>query len=261
MHLWIDTFSYQNRLRSLPPQQKVLFAGTVLILALVVRPIVQVAIAIWMSIWIVKYAGIPNKIYARMLSVAIGFWLTSIPALLIAGVAISQRSQIQADVLSGLSIGSYYLYLSQQGVLQVGLIFTRTIATVSCLYFLLLTTPFTEILQVMRRVKCPEILTELLLLMYRFIFILLSTASELWTAQQSRNGYRTYQRWFYSLSLLVSQLFRKTMENYQQFVLSTAARGFNGTFRVWSPQRYQRSRRYTIEASFGCFLLLLSLCF
>jgi len=261
MHLWIDTFSYHNRLRGLPPRQKLLFAGIVLILALVTRPIIQVAIAIWMSIWIVKYAGIPSKIYGRMLSVAIMFWLTSVPALLIAGVALSEQSRIQTDVLSGWSIGSYYLYLSQQGVLQAGLIFTRTIATVSCLYFLLLTTPFAEVLRVMKQMRCPEILTELLMLMYRFIFILLSTASGFWTAQHSRNGYRTHQRWFYSLSLLVSQLFRRTMENYQRFALSTAARGFNGTFRVWSPQRYQASRRYMIEASLGCFLLLLTLCF
>ncbi|MBD1847128.1 cobalt ECF transporter T component CbiQ [Cyanobacteria bacterium FACHB-63] len=261
MQLWIDTFSYRNRLRRLPPQQKVLFAGIVLVFALITRPIVQCAIALWMSIWIVNYAGIPSKVYGRMLSVAIAFWFTSIPALLIAGVALSERSRIQTDVLSGFSMGTHYLYLSQQGVLQAGLIFTRTIATVSSLYFLLLTTPFSEILQVMRQVRCPEILAELLLLMYRFIFILLSTASELWTAQHSRNGYRTYQRWYYSLSLLVSQLFRKTMENYRQFVLSTASRGFNGTFRVWSPQQYQPSRRYTIEAILGCFLLLLSLCF
>ncbi|HTL88485.1 MAG TPA: energy-coupling factor transporter transmembrane component T, partial [Leptolyngbya sp.] len=95
-----------------------------------------------------------------------------------------------------------------------------------------------------------------------FIFILLSTANDLWVAQQSRNGYRTNRRWFYSLSLLISQLFRKTMENYQQFVLSTAARGFNGAFRVWSPQRYRASRRYTIEAILGCLLLLvINLCF
>lgn len=260
MQLWIDTLSYNNRLRSLPPQQKLLFAVIVLLMALITPPIVQIAIALWMSVWIVIYAKIPSKIYGRLIGVAIAFWLTSVPALMIGGIALLDRSSIQADVVSGWSIGSYYLYLSQQGMIQAGLIFTRTIATVSCLYFLLLTTPFTEILQVMRQIRCPEILTELLLLMYRFIFILLSTASELWTAQQSRNGYRTYRRWFYSLSLLVSQLFRKTLENYQQFVLSTAARGFNGSFRVWSPQRYQPSRRYTIEASLGCFLLLLSLC-
>ncbi|MCU0551089.1 MAG: cobalt ECF transporter T component CbiQ [Leptolyngbya sp. Prado105] len=252
MHLWLDTLSHHNRLRQLPPSHKLLFAAIALLMALISTPIVQLAIALWLSIWIVIYARIPCQIYFRLLSLVIGFWLMSVPALLI---GLSERSQ--TDAILGGSIGSVYFYLSHQGISQAALIFTRTIATVSCLYFVLFTTPFSEILQVLRQIRCPEILTELLLLMYRFIFILLSTASDLWIAQHSRNGYRSTRRWFYSLSLLVSQLFRKTMENYQQFVLSTAARGFNGAFRVYSPQQYRASRRYTIEASLGCLILIL----
>jgi cobalt/nickel transport system permease protein len=256
MHLWLDTLSHRNRLRQLPPQHKLLFATIALLIALIAPPIVQIAIALWLSIWIVVYAQIPCQIYLRLFSLAIGFWLMSIPALIL---GIAERSP--SDAVLGFSLGSVYFYLSQQGILQAALILTRTISTVSCLYFVLFTTPFTEILQVLRQIRCPVVLTELLLLMYRFIFILLSTAGELWIAQHSRNGYRSNQRWFYSLSLLVSQLFRKTMENYQQFVLSTAARGFNGEFRVYSPQTYYPSRRYAIEASLGCLLLLiLSLC-
>jgi cobalt/nickel transport system permease protein len=251
MHLWLDSLSHHNRLRQIPPQHKLLFATIALFIALIAPPIVQIAIAIWLSIWIVIYAGIPYRIYVQLFSLAIGFWLTSIPALII---GIAERSH--PDAILGFSIGSIYFYLSQQGSLQAALIFTRTISTVTCLYFILFTTPFTEILQVLRQIRCPVILTELLLLMYRFIFILLSTASELWTAQHSRNGYRSTRRWFHSLSLLISQLFRKTMGNYQQFVLSTAARGFNGEFRVYAPQCYQPSQRYTIEASLGCLILI-----
>lgn len=257
MHLWLDRLSHNNRLRQLPPEHKLGFALAGLGIALIAYPPVQGAIALWMSVWIVGYARIPMSIYGRMLSLAVGFWLTSIPALLISVVAVSARETIQTDALSGLTIGSYYLYLSNQGFIQAGLIFARTIATVSCLYFILFTTPFTELLQVLRRIGCPVILTELLLLMYRFIFILLSTARELWIAQQSRNGYRTRQRWIYSLSLLVSQLFNKTLEHYRQFVLSTAARGFNGEFRVWSSQHYRPSQRYAIEAIIGCVVLLI----
>jgi cobalt/nickel transport system permease protein len=257
MHLWIDNLSHNNRLRQLPPEHKLGFALVVLAIALVTHPPVQIAIALWMSVWIVIYARIPVGVYGRMLGLAVGFWVTSTPALLISGVLVETRSLVQTDVFCGLTIGSYYLYLSHQGAIQAVLIFTRTIATVSCLYFVLFTTPFTELLQVLRRVGCPTVLTELLLLMYRFIFILLSTASELWIAQQSRNGYRSRQRWFHSLSLLISQLFHKTMEHYRQFVLSTAARGFKGEFRVWSSQRYRPSKRYAIEASIGCIALII----
>lgn len=257
MHLWIDNLSHNNQLRQLPPDHKLLFAVVVLLIALVAPSSVQIAIALWMSVWIVVYARIPGKIYLRLFGVAIGFWLTSIPALLISGVAVTQKDLIQADADFGLTIGSYYLYLSHQGLIQAALIFTRTISTVSCLYFVLFTTPFTELLQVLRRIGCPVILTELMLLMYRFIFILLTTAGELWVSQHSRNGYRTRKRWFYSLSLLISQLFQKTMEHYRQFVLSTAARGFNGEFRVWSSQKYYPSQRYIFEAVLGCFILII----
>lgn len=256
MHLWLDTLSHRNRLRQLPPQHKLLFAAIALAIALIAPPLVQIVLSVWMSVWIVVYARIPHTIYWRLLSIAIGFWVVSLPALVL---GIAARSH--PDAVLGFSIGSLYVYLSQQGSLQAACIFTRTLSTVSCFYFILLTTPFTEILQVLRRMNCPAILTELMLLMYRFILILLSTANDLWVAQQSRNGYRSIQRWFYSLSLLISQLFHKTLENYQQFVLSTAARGFNGEFRVYAPNQYRPSLRYTIEASLGCLILLLvSLC-
>jgi cobalt/nickel transport system permease protein len=256
MHNWIDSLSHNNQLRLLPPHHKLLFALVVLLMALVVPTPLQILIALWMSVWIVVYAGIPGGIYLQLLSVAMGFWVTSVPAFLIAGVNVSQRLLIQHDALFGLTLGSFYLYLSHDGFVQAALVFPRTIATVSCLYFVLFTTPFTELLQVLRRVGCPVILTELLLLMYRFVFILLSTAGELWVAQKSRNGYRSRERWIYSLSLLISQLFYKTMEHYRQFVLSTAARGFNGAFRVWCSQDYRPSKRYSVEAIGGCVVLI-----
>lgn len=256
MHLWLDNLSHNNRLRRLPAIQKLGFALVLLALALISHPPVQIAIALWMSIWIVVYARIPVKIYGQMLGLAIGFWLTSIPALIIAGVAVAEQGSVQADALWGLTLGSYYLYLSDQGLIQTALIFFRTISTVSCLYFVLFTTPVTELLQVLRRLGCPVVLTELLLLMYRFIFILLSTAREIWISQQSRNGYCTRQRWIFSLSLLISQLLHKTLAYYRQFVLSTAARGFNGEFRVWSSQNYHLSQRYFMEASLGGLALI-----
>ncbi|GFE69735.1 cobalt ECF transporter T component CbiQ [Chroococcus sp. FPU101] len=257
MHLWIDNLSHNNHLRRLPPDYKLLFALVVLMIALIAPSGVQIAIALWMSVWTLVYARIPSHIYFSLFSVAIGFWLTSLPALVISVVAITERNLIQTDTYFGITLGSSYFYLSHLGLTQAILILARTLATVSCLYFVLFTTPFTETLQVLRRIGCPVILTELMLLMYRFIFILLSTASELWVAQQSRNGYRTKKRWFYSLSLLISQLFQKTMEYYRKFVLSTAARGFNGEFRVWSSQKYYLPKRYLFEGILGCFMLII----
>lgn len=256
MTLQIDTLAYTNRLRWVAPEQKLLFAIALLIIAAFAHPLAQVLIAIWMSIWTVVYAGIPLKIYLRLVYLATLFWLTSLPALIINGIDIAHLHLIQHDSITGFNIGSYYVYISIHGIEQGLTILTRAIASLSCLYFVMLTIPFTELLQILRRIGFPVLLTDLLLLMYRFIFVLLNAAAELWTAQQSRGGYRTFRTGMNSLSLLVGQLLKRTFENYRQVSLSLAARGFNGEFQVWHSHRHYLSKRYALEAILGCAILL-----
>jgi cobalt/nickel transport system permease protein len=257
MNHQIDSLAYTNRLRGLPPSHKLSFAIALLILSLVSHAAVQLSIALWLTIWIVVYAGIAAKLYLRLLSLPLMFLLTSLPALAMGAVAGDRIPEIQWDIWQGwgISIGTFYLYVSRTGIYQVSLLFARAFASTSCMYFILLTVPFTEILQILRQLRCPELVTELLLLMYRFIFSLLAIADELWTAQNSRCGYRTWKRGMHSLGILIGQLLLRTLENYRQVSLTLASRGFNGELRVWNSYPYKPSRRYTFEAVFGCTVL------
>jgi cobalt/nickel transport system permease protein len=172
------------------------------------------------------------------------------------GVAITDLPKVQLDSWYGLTLGHFYIYISHSGSIQALGILTRALASVSCLYFLMLTVPFSEILQTLRYLRFPVLLSDLLLLMYRFIFILLNTASELLTAQNSRGGYRTWRSGMKSLALLIGQLLQRTLQRYSQFSLGLEARGFISEFRVWHPRRYHPQGRYIIEAIFGCVVLI-----
>jgi cobalt/nickel transport system permease protein len=256
MSLQIDTLAYTNRLRRLPPEHKLIFAFTTLTISLISHPLVQILIALWMGVWTVVYARIPAGVYFRLLLFTIVFCLTSLPALMVNGVVITDFPSVKLDSWYGIDIGHFYIYISYSGSIQALGILTRALASVSCLYFLMLTVPFTEILQTLRYFRFPVLLTDLLLLMYRFIFILLNTASELWTAQNSRGGYRTLAIGMKSLALLIGQLLQKTLQKYSQFSLGLATRGFVGEFRVWHPRRYRPQARYIIEAICGCIGLI-----
>ncbi len=257
MKIHIDTLAYTNRLRWLPPEQKLLFATTLLLISTVAHPLVQVLIAAWISIWIVLYAGIPIKTYLNLVYFAALFWLTSFPALAINGVDIAHIHIVQqSDSIFGVTFGSYYLYISHRGIQQGLTILSRSLASGSCLYFIMLTIPFTELLHIFRRIGVPVLVTELLLLMYRFIFVLLNTATELWIAQHARGGYRTFSVGMKSLALLIGQLLNRTIQHYRQVSLSLAARGFSEELRVWHPHRYHQSKRFITEAIFGCALLV-----
>jgi cobalt/nickel transport system permease protein len=256
MSLQLDTLAYTNRLRRLPPEHKIIFAFTTLAISLVTHPLVQILIALWMGVWTVIYARIPAGVYFRLLMFTIVFCLTSLPALMVNGVAIPDLPKVQLDSWYGFTLGHFYIYISHSGSIQALGIFTRALASVSCLYFLMLTVPFPEILQTLRYLRFPVLLSDLLLLMYRFIFILLNTASELLTAQNSRGGYRTLASGMKSLALLIGQLLQRTLQRYSQFSLGLEARGFVSEFRVWHPRRYHPQGRYIIEAIFGCVILI-----
>jgi cobalt/nickel transport system permease protein len=256
MNLQIDTLAYTNRLRHLPAEQKLIFALGALLIALITHFPAQFLIILWMGVWTVGYARIPAKIYLKLLVLASLFLLMSLPALLVNIVAVAQIHEVQADQWGGMNWGAWYVYISQSGVKQAWVVFWRSLACISSLFFLLCTVPLPELLQTMRRFGVPTILTDLLLLMYRFVFLLLKTAAELKLAQQARGGYRTWGRAMYSSSLLIGQLLQRTLQRYHQFSLGVAVRGFRGEFPVWYPPAYRYSRRYAIEAIVGyCGLL------
>lgn len=257
MSLQIDLLAYSNRLRYLPPAHKLGFALLLMAFSYAVTVPFQLGIALWLMVWTTGYARIPLRLYCQLLLLPLGFWLLSLPALVLdVGVA---GATAQAAVWPGVTVGPLYFYLSSQGLQQVGVLLPRMLALTTCLYFLLLTTPFPELLQVLIRWRCPVLVTELLLLIYRFIFVLLATALELLTAQQARLGYATWSIGLKSLGLLVSQLLRRTLENYRQISLSLASRGFTGSLRFWQAKRHRPSWRYGLEAGLGCLILTIHL--
>lgn len=257
MHHHLDAYTYTNRLRQVSPQQKLLFAIVVLLIALLAHPITQLLIALWLALWTIGYARIPAKLYWHVLLAAGLFLLTSLPALILEVVPLAQIASAQRDQIGGVAVGNWYLFMSQRGLIQALQISFRSLACTSCLLFILFTIPFTDLLIVLRQWRIPALLTDLLLLMYRFVFLFLEVVSELQLAQRARGGYRTRRRWIYSVGLLISQLLVRSLQHYQQFSLAIASRGFNGEFQVWSNRSYRYSKRHALESVLGSFGLII----
>jgi cobalt/nickel transport system permease protein len=248
----LDALAYGNRLRTLPPKQKLFFALMLLIIAMFVHPPIQLVIGLWMLVWTVVYAGIPWRFYLSMVLGVMSFLLTSLLVIVFNFAAVAS-----ADSLWNWSLWGGQLYLSMSGLQQASEIFSRSLASTATLFFIILTVPFAELAVVLEQTPLPTILTELLLLCYRFIFLLAEVAQNIAIAQQSRGGYRTRRLAFSSVSLLIRQLIQRTALRYQQIVLGIKARGFNQEFRFWQSTPYKYSWRYGLESITGCILLVI----
>ncbi|MEI6828587.1 MAG: cobalt ECF transporter T component CbiQ [Synechococcaceae cyanobacterium ELA445] len=253
----LEALAHGNRLRLLPPGHKAAFAATLLLLALVAPPPVQLLISLWLALWTIVYAGIPAATYLPMLLLPLGFALSSLPAIVINGVGHGAFAGVHADVWQGLSqpVAGWTLYISKLGLSQTSGLLTRSLAATSALFFLLLTTPFNELMQVLRKLALPPLLLELMVYVYGFIFTLWAIADEIAVAQRARSGYSSRRRSLRSLGLLIGQLLERSMASYRGLAMGLAARGFQGELRVVSCVNHRPSTRYQAEAIGGCALL------
>lgn len=253
----LDALAQTNRLRTLPPGQKLGFAAALLLLALVSSPVVQLAISLWLLMWVVAYAGIPSKAYLSVLLLPLGFALTSLPAIVINGAGSAEFAALQGDVWQGWSqpLGSLTLYISQQGLHQAALLLCRSLAASSAMFFLLLTTPFNELIEVLRRLGLSPLVLELMTFTYGFIFMFWAIVDDIARAQRARSGYSSWRRSVQSLSLLIGQLLQRSVATYRGLALGLAARGYRGELRLVSCTSHRSSPRHQVEAIGGLALL------
>jgi cobalt/nickel transport system permease protein len=230
-----DTIAYDNRLRTIRPEQKVIFALLLLMMAITGNWKTQVMMTIWLAIWIIGYARVSWKVYAKALGVVALFLMMSFPALL-----------ISIDSSFHVSIDRSQMFIAMS-------LLSRSVAAWSCLFFLLVTTPFPEILYVLKRMKVPSIIIELLFFMYRFVFVFEKAAEELYVAMKARNG---GSHWWHG-GMLVFQLFQKIWHSYEALRLALWARGVSNEMTYVHVETYnEKNKRYLWEAAIGICLLL-----
>jgi len=255
----LDSFSYQNHLRHLPPAHKLLFGSVLLLLVMTGHAYVQLLVFLWMGVWVIGYARIPVRVHLMFLVLPLSFFIAGLPALLL-DLGKSVPGGIPRDAAAAWEVGSYVLFIAPVSVERALTLFSRILASLACFSFLLFTVPFSEILQVFRRIGLPELRSDLLMVMYRFIFVLLDTSFQLWVAQRARGGHRGFRALLRDVGMLASRLFVRAMRKYGSLAMGMAARGYGDSLHVQSLRTHARSPRHEWESVLGCIALVLLEC-
>jgi cobalt/nickel transport system permease protein len=98
-----------------------------------------------------------------------------------------------------------------------------------CLFMMILvsnTTPFSEVLTVLRKVKIPALLITVLALAYRYLFVLIDEGERLQRARRSRTFESTRTGTWVMLSTLVGQLFVRSTERAERIFAAMTSRGW-----------------------------------
>lgn len=223
----IDTYAYASRLKTIDPMQKFVFALLTLCVCLWANTLVISSAVIFIMGWMtIRSGGTPLLFFLRLLLVPMAFLVIGVLTIAI------NFSSIPQDYLFSMPVAGLWIGVSKVGMYEAGRLFFRVLGSVSCLYFLSLSTPMVDLLAVLRRLKVPKLMVEMMGLVYRFIFILLDTADTMLIAQNSRLGYRSLSTGYRSLGTLTSTLFIRAYKRSNDLFTSLETRGYDGDLNV-----------------------------
>lgn len=249
----IDKMCYRSKLRYVNAEVKFAYTAVTLLICIVSRSLIVAGIVLLVNgILTVKRGGIPFSLYKKYMLIPLAFLLMSTVALII------NISKQPLDAYA-ISIGAWYITSSKASlwfaVRQIGSAF----AAVSCLYFLALNTTMTDILGTFKKLHCPQLLSELMLLIYRFIFVLMDTAASIMTAQKARLGYEDYRTSLHSFGQMAAALFIRAWTRSNALYDALESRGYDGELHVLEESRAAGWKEISAVMIYEIGLILIAL--
>lgn len=224
--LLIDRYAYTNKLSNSNPYIKFVIVMISLgITTITKNNYINLAILLIMVSLTTVVAGIPLRKYFKILLLPMSFLLISILTILI--------SFGPVDIyIWSIKVFQTYIGITQSSLNESLLLATRVLGSISATFFLGLTTPLNNIIQVFKKIHLPNTIIELIVLIYRAIFIFLEEVEEIRTGQEIKFGYSSFKKSLKSTSLLLRSLFLRVMLRYKDMVIALECKLYNGEFKI-----------------------------
>ena len=132
----------------------------------------------------------------------------------------------------------------------------RIVGGMSVLLFFALTTPLPELMRAAHFFRCPAVVVELALIMYRYVFLMFEEASRIRRAQKARLGYVRFRNTLRSVSILGGMLILRSYDRAERSFAAMRCRGYRGVVTVVVPSRL-KTHDWGVLLAAGLVLALL----
>ncbi len=128
------------------------------------------------------------------------------------------------------------IVITKQGLTAAIFLVLRVAVSVSLMLILVLTTTWSDLLKALRSLFVPRFIVLMLLMTYRYIYLLLMIASNIFLAKKSRRlGPENWQSTRSWVEGTLGTLFGKSMQTGQDVHLAMISRGFRGEPQIVHP--------------------------
>ena len=242
----IEQCAYGNRWRFVSPAAKAVFCLGGFVAAFAAgRAEVAFAVATAIAAITLLGAGIPAGRYLRIALPPLGFLLLGCLSL-----------AYSLDFAPGSN--DFVVHWLPAGWAPIERLASRSSAALAALLFLALTTPMVDLIALLRRLKMPEVLLEIMVLCYRMLFVFSEALHDTRTAQAARLGYATPALTLRSLGSLTASLTLQIWQRAHALHVAAQSRNNDGAFRFLEPEYANTERDLAIASVGGCILILLA---
>ena len=240
----IDHTACSSRLRYVPTRYKLGFALASMGLCLASAGLfAPVFIAAASGAVCVLFGGTDFRLYLKLLTVPAVFLLLGTAA---AAVGISSEPYGQYM----LRLGGLYIYTSTNSIFGAARAALRALGAVGSLYTATLTTPLGDIVSALEKARVPKLITELMTMIYRFIFILTEVYVQLRTAAESRLGYRDRKTALRTFALTAANLFVIALHRSGAYYDALESRGYTGELRFLGEEKRLLPKHVIVAAAY-----------
>jgi cobalt/nickel transport system permease protein len=184
-----------------------------------------------LALFLVRLAGVRTGAFLKRMAV---------PALLATVAFVTQLFWFQeGEVLVTIPLFSQELTIHLGGVWRGLELASRIVGGMGVLLFFSLSTPLPELMRAARFFRCPPVLVELALIMYRYIFLLLEEGGRIRSAQKSRLGFVDFKSGLRSSGILGGMLVLRTYDRAERSFAAMRCRGYRGALTAVAPGAVQ----------------------
>lgn len=219
----LDSIAQRSAIRHINPGTKLFLAlGSLIICLISPSPVVPLVSGVVLSLFLIGPGKLSPYWYGKLLLGPATFVGMSIVVLLfmLGGGSVVWQTQI----------GWLNLSITSGAIRESVLILCRVFGCSISLFFITLTTPMTDLFNGMKKARVPIELVDMMMIMYRFIFIIYDQAVEIWQAQVMRLGYSRAKEAVHSFAMLSGMLFISSWNAGEDLIHAMDCRCYTGVF-------------------------------
>lgn len=227
----IDMYAYHSKINSWNPSLKVALAVIMLMLCILFDNLYVSGLVVLLSAFVTVGLGkMPLREYMKLLSVPVAF-------LVVGSVVIAFNLAGTEQGLAGVWLPFGYLFVTQDSLNTVMHLWGKAFGGLSAMFMMSLSTPSGEIFSVLRKVKVPQLVIELMNMIYRFIFVMIDTFSRMNNSAESRLGYTDWRTALHTFGHITSNLLVVSLKKGSNYYDAMESRCYDGELVFWETEK------------------------